>query len=85
MKSKKMIIKGKIGSSCEHVQYAIEHDKDGTKWLYLTHKFDKLDADIMIGRVEVENNRGIKAVGHMLTGKPLIFYLDRQYFNFENL
>lgn len=80
-----MIITGKAGSPCAHVQYAIEHDKEGLKWLYLTHKFDKLVTDILIGIVEVENNRGIKAVSHGLTGKPLNFYLDRQYFNFENL
>lgn len=85
MEAKKRIITGRTGSACEHVQYAIEHDEEGNKWLYLTHKGCKLTTDILIGLVEVENNRGIRAISYGLTGKTMNFYLDRQYFNFEEL
>lgn len=85
MERKKRIITGKIGSACEHVQYAIEHCEIGKQWLYLTHKGCKLSTDILIGLVESENNRGIRVRSYGLTGKTMNFYLDRQYFNFENL
>lgn len=83
MESKKRVIKGKIGGPVEHVQYTIEKDSYNSDWLYLTYRFEELKTPLLIGLIIVENNRGIKVKNYSLTGKAVLFHLDRQFFEMK--
>lgn len=73
---------GKTGSAVEGVKYVVLLDADNTKWLYLVARGIELDNELLIGMVSKDNKRGITAIAHSFTGKPLKFTIDRQYFNF---
>lgn len=83
MESKKRVIKGKIGGPVEQVQYTIKKDDYDCDWLYLTYKNQELKTPLLIGLIIAKNNRGIKVENYGLTGKAVLFHLDRQFFEMK--
>lgn len=73
---------GKTGSVVEGVKYVVLLDAHNIKWLYLVARGIELENKLLIGLVSKDNKRGITAIAHYFTGKPVKFTIDRQYFNF---
>lgn len=73
---------GKTGSAVEGVKYVVLQDADKTNWLYLVARGIVSEEELLIGMVSKDNKRGITAIAHSFTGKPMKFVIDRQYFNF---
>lgn len=73
---------GKAGSTVRGTTYRVIEDDKGSRFLYLTRLSFKLQEEVLIGIVDRVNKRGLVAHAYSLTGKPLKFVIDRQYFDF---
>jgi len=73
---------GKPGSTVRGTTYRVVEDDRGSRFLYLTRLSMKLEEEVLIGIVDRVNKRGLVANAYSLTGKPLKFVIDRQYFDF---
>ena len=82
METQILEMNGKPGSSVRGTTYRVIEDEKGSRFLYLTRLSIRLQEEVLIGMVDKINKRGLVAHAYLLTGKPLRFVIDRQYFDF---